>query len=235
MNNIINKTTLSIAGAAILALSILIGWNQHTKLTTARAELESSQVLYSFVVKEKQRVDSMINFYAHSVNRKDSIISTQSKENYKYINRIDSLEKHLAKVKNNVDSIKTDSSYAYLNTVMPKKAEQKYGFDSTQVKTIHRTFLERDELRNINLDYAFTTGSLVSSNMVLNSQITDLKSLVDSHIDRESILQKEKDACKAEQDGILKSNKQIKRQRNIVIGGVILTATIIIIKSIATK
>jgi hypothetical protein len=225
-------TTMAVALAATIVISALIFSNMRSKLSTVRSELASSKVMYSLVVAEKHRLDSLIGLYTHSIALRDNVIAIKDREIQKQVSRIVALENNMKQIQLDMAKITADSSYKYLNKVMPIVAEQNYGFDSTQVKTIHRTFLERDELRNINLEYSITTGVLLSTSMLKDAQITDLKSLIDLHLSKEAILRKERESDKVAIEDLNKNIKQQKRQKNWLIGGVAGVATVIIIKSI---
>lgn len=229
----LNTTTLIIGLVVALSISILIGMKINSRLTEASYHIQSLEMLKSALTKERQRLDSLIGFYQYSITLRDTIIAQKGREISRQISRIVVLENNFKKIQSDIDKITADSSYNYLNTIMPKQSEQKYGFDSIQVKTIHRTFLERDELRNINLEYSFATGNLLTAIHLRDAQIQDLRSLNDAYISKEAIMRKDQEFDKETIDGLNKSLKQQKRQKNWIIGGAAGAATIIIIKSIA--
>jgi hypothetical protein len=228
----INKYTLTVAGIALLAISVLVNMNMRSKLSTVRSELASSKVIYSLVLKEKMRLDSLISFYKHSVNLRDSVIAIKDREISKQIANIVNLENRLKGLQSDLATVTADSSYKYINRRVIPVAEQKYKLDSVQVKTIHYTFLERDQLVNLNLKNSLVIGELLNSSKLKDSQIKDLNELNSLMLSKEAILREEQESNKVAIEGLNKVVKQQKRQKNVIIGGAVGVATVIIIKSI---
>jgi hypothetical protein len=230
------NSTLYAIGATLVAavvISVLVAMNINAKLSAVRSELASSKVMYSLVVKEKMRLDSLIGFYTHSVALRDSVIAIKDREITKQVASIVALENRLKGLQVELSNVTADSSYKFINERIVPTAEQKYGFDSIQVKTIHYTFLERDQLTYLNLKNSLVIGDLLSASKLKDSQIRDLNELNSLMLSKEAILKKEQESNKVAIEGLNDNIKQQKRQKNWLIGGVAGVATIIIIKSLA--
>jgi hypothetical protein len=232
LNKYINKYTITVAGIALLVISILINMNMRSKLSAVRSELASSKVMYTLVETEKLRLDSLIGSYKRSVTLRDSIITLKDKYISKQVANIALLENNLKNLYATLDKVTADSSYKYINQRIVPVAEKKYGFDSIQVKGIHYTFLERDDLFNLNLNNSRVIGDLLGSTHMKDLQITDLKNLNSAYLSKEAILRKEQESNQVVIEGLNQTVKQQQRQKNIILGGAVGVATIIIIKSI---
>lgn len=227
------KHYLAIGLCIVLAISIGIGMNLRSKLSIERSKVASLEVTNTLITNEKHRLDSLIGFYAYSVQVRDSVIAQKNRLIQQQVADIIELENSLNQLHSNMDQITADSSYKYINERIIPTSEKKYGFDSTQVKTIHYTFLERDQLTYLNLKNSLVIGDLLHNAKLKDLQIRDLKDLTSLHISKEAILRKEYESKQVEVEGLSKANKQLKRQKNWIIGGAAGVATIIIIKSIA--
>jgi hypothetical protein len=227
------KHYVAIGMVIALGLSIAIGMNLRSKLLIERSKVAALEVTNTLIAKEKQRLDSLIGFYAYSVQIRDSAIAKKDRQIQHQVSDIVALENALKGLQGTLAKVSADSSYKYINQRVIPTSELKYKFDSTQVKTIHYTFLERDQLTYLNLKNSLVIGDLLQNAKLKDLQIKDLKDLNSLHISKEAILRKEYESKEIEVEGLGKANKQLKRQKNWIIGGAAGVATIIIIKSIA--
>ena len=229
----LTKNTLLMVLVVFSSVAIYTGFNLRSKLLLTRSELLSSKSLYSIVEKEKSRLDSLARVYVQSIKDRDVIIRDKEK-------KIAGQEKIIAvlkdSLKHNLDDVSTvtvDSSYKYINQRVKPIAEQKYPFDSLQVKTIHYTFVERDGLFNITkgLDSLVVDLRLLSSTK--DNQILELNSLNNVYISQKDILKKENEAYKIQVVGLNKAVKQQKLLKTLSNGTALGFAGYIIIHSLA--
>jgi hypothetical protein len=225
--------------ALIAGLVILIGigsWsfiNMRSKLDATRSELLASKSLYSIILKEKQRLDSLELVYKHSIEIRDAEIAKKTKEIFEQDRQIDILRGSLADALDEVQQVTANNSYKYINLRIPPVAELKFPFDSTQVKKIHFTFIERDGLFNINNKLDSLVIDLKQMSLIKDNQILELKNLNYVYLSQREICNKESNAYKVEITGLNKSVKKQKFLKNtagaVAVGavGVIILHTII--------
>jgi hypothetical protein len=207
-----NKIVMYGVVALLLCGATYSYMNTRAKLAAVRSELLSSQVLNSIIEAEKHRLDSLIGFYRRSVLERDSVIKNRDKKISKQIANIVLLEGNLQNALAELNKVPADSSYSYINLRVKPTSELKYKFDSTQVKKIHYTFLERDGLARTNLAYSYTTGDLLRNSMLKDKQISELNSLTNIYLQKGDLCKKENEAYIIEIDGL---NKDVKKQKLI--------------------
>lgn len=186
--------------------------NTRAKLAAVRSELLSSQMLNSIIEMEKHRLDSLIGVYKHSIAERDATIAIKDKNISRQMANIVLLENNLKNILAEQVKVVADSSYGYINERIKPVAELKYKFDSIQVKAIHYTFLERDGFAKTNLAYSYATSDLLQNSRLKDKQITELKSLNNTYLQKGDIYKKEREAYVIEIEGL---NKSVKKQKFI--------------------
>jgi hypothetical protein len=141
----------------------------------------------------------------------DTIIARKDRDIVKRDKEISLLRGSLAHALIDVQALRADSSYAYINRRIPPTSELKYPFDSTQVKTFHYTFIERDGLFNINNSLYGLVDNLKQTSLFKDDQINNLRSLNSVYLSENEICKKEGDAYKTEVKALNKNVKQQKR------------------------
>ena len=204
-------TTLAVVLTIVSAVGIYAAWNAHSNLQLAKAELAASKSLYSLVEKEKHRLDSLATYYKKSIIMMDTVIARKDRDIVKRDKEISLLRGSLAHALIDVQALRADSSYAYINRRIPATSELKYPFDSTQVKTIHYTFVERDGLFNINNNLYGLVDNLKQSSLNKDEQINNLRTLNGVYLSENEICKKENGSYKTEIVGLNKNVKQQKR------------------------
>lgn len=207
-----NNIVFGIIAGLLLTAAGLFTYNAYTKVAKLRSDLKASNTLYSIVVKEKQRLDSLIVVYNDRIAERDSIILSERLKQEEQQAEIKRLREGLANALQEVAEVKADSSYKYIQYRVKPTSELIYPFDSTQVKVIHYTFIERDGLLGLNNSLDSLNFGLLNSIDLMSNQIIDLKSLVKAHEDKESIILTENEAYKIEVVGL---NKDVKRQKAV--------------------
>jgi hypothetical protein len=224
--------------AVIVALVVLLGvgvnytLNTKAKLDLTRSELSASQALNSLIGNEVLRLDSLEKALNKQVKERDVQLAIKDKKIAQQYVQIGSLKDSLKHTLTDVAQLTADSSYRYINARIKPVTELKYPFDSTQVKTIHYTFLERDGLFTLNgkQEGLITDLRLVSS--IKDNQIVELKSLNSVYIGQRDICKIQNDAYTIQIKGL---NKNITKQKTLkFIGGgtTVGLAAYIIIRSI---
>ena len=229
------KTTLTIALVAVVGLGIYINYNMRSKLAAARSELLSSQALYSIVEKEKVRLDSLVIVYTASIKNMDERIAIKDKQiaaQYKAIHVLqDSIKNTLADVQN----VTADSSYKYINLRLPPVAPLVFPFDSTQVKAIHYTLLERDGLFEVSAKQETLITDFKITSSLKDLQILDLKGLNNIYVAKENIYKKESEAYQIQIQSLNKTVKQQKFLKTVSNSAVVGLAGYLIIHSIVAN
>jgi hypothetical protein len=199
-----NKTALIVGAALVVAGLVWSAISTRNKLADARAELETVKTSYSYVVKEKARLDSLIGFYKYSVTLRDTTLAKKQRELDEKDAKLSWLRRSLAGALTDVKKLTADSSYLYLQTRMPSTSEKTYPFDSLQVKTIHYTFIEHDGVMVLNDSLTSYNYDLQQLSSIKDNQILDLKSLNNVYIDK-SIL------CEMQKGDYIAANKELKK------------------------
>jgi hypothetical protein len=218
----LTKNSLIIGLAILCAISMYTSCNQRSKLLLTRSELESVQVLNSYVDKERLRLDSLMIVLNKSIKERDVLIAKKDKKiNYQY-QTIALLKDSLKSTLGELASVTADSSYKYINDRVKPIADLKYPFDSIQVKKIHYTFLERDGLFFINGKLDTLVGDLRLSSYIKDNQIGQLKDLNNVYLSKNNLLNSEIQSQKIEITGLTKSNKQQTNAKRVAVttGGV---------------
>lgn len=226
------KVALIAALVLILAGSLYLTCNMKAKLDLTRSELASSQSLYSVIEKEKLRLDSLVIDCNKTIAKKDSLIKANDKRIANQWAAIVKLQDSLKLVLDEQHAVKADSSYKYINWRIPPVTELKYSFDSTQVKSIHYTFLERDGFANLNTDLNNLVSNFKLNSFVKDSQIVELKSLNNVYISKLSICDNEKMSYKNTIEGLNKNVKKQKFFKNTANVAIIGLVSYIVIKAI---
>lgn len=226
-------TNVIIGLVVLSSLVIYTGFNTRAKLSKARSELASANVLNTVIEAEKFRLDSLIFGYKKSIAGRDSVITNRDKKISKQIANITVLENDLKNTLIDVSKVSVDSSYRYINQRIMPKSERKYPFDSIQIKTIHYTFLERDGLLETNLAYKYTTKDLLYDSSLKDVQIQDLKSLNSLYLSKEGILKKTNDAYTIQIEGLNKSVKQQKFIKTLLLPPAAIGVAVVVIKLLA--
>jgi uncharacterized coiled-coil protein SlyX len=227
------QAAITIALVLLLAGSVYMYANTRTKLQLVQSELKASKSLNSIVEKEKIRLDSLAKAYKVTIAERDALIAKNDKRIANQWAAIAKLQDSLRTALAENQEVKADSSYKYINWRIPPITELKYSFDSSQVKRIHYTFLERDGFYGLNLKLNSVVDELKLNSSVKDSQIVELKSLNGVYISKLDICDKEKGAYKTEIEGL---NKNVKKQKffkntaNVAIVGLV---TYIVIHSIS--
>jgi hypothetical protein len=207
-----NPAVLITILVAVLAIGIFINANTRAKLSAAQSELASSKALYSFIAKEKDRLDSqkvVLETHLVSSDSTISIMVLRDKEKDKNIALLqDSLKTNLI----DVGKISADSSYSAINARIPATAPLSFPFDSNQVRKIHYTFVERDGLFKLTATLNGLVVDLKQTTSLKENQIADLNSLVNVYKDKESLYTNENTAYKKEIGDL---NLQVKKQKTL--------------------
>ena len=214
------KQVLTVVLVVLVGVTTYATLNMRSKLLLTRSELLSARALYGIVEKEKSRLDSLVRIYVQSIEQRDAVIVSKDKQIAKQSLEIKVLKDSLKNVLVDIGNVTADSSYKYINDRIPPVAELKYPFDSTQVKNIHYTFIERDGLFNINIKLDGLVANLSQTSQLKDNQINELKSLNTVYISQREIYRRENEAYKIEIAGLDKALKQQKLFKNMAIGGV---------------
>ena len=204
MDVTINKTVL-IVGAIVIAAGLL--WSAisvRNKLHEARYELETLKSSYTYVAKEKARLDSLIGFYQYSVTLRDTTIAKKQREIAEKDAKLSWLRRSLEGALTDVKKLTADSSYSYLQNRMPSTADKTYPFDSLQVKTIHYTFIEHDGWGIIKDSLTTFNYDLQQLSSIKDNQILDLKGLNNVYINKFNL-------CEAQNGDYITANKELKK------------------------
>jgi len=220
---------LAIALGAIIVASIFVYSNMRSELSVVRSELASAKVAYSIVEQEKHRLDSLATLYKHSIVLRDTSIAIKVREVDSLSKRANWLSRTLANALVDVKKLRADSSYAYINRRIPHTSALTYPFDSTQVKEIHYTFVERDGLFTINDNLSRLVDTLKIESFTQVNEINDLKSLNDVYLKQTDICKKENGAYKDEVKTLNKDNKHQRLFKNVSNGAVVGLAIILLI------
>lgn len=209
-----NITKASVIVALILLLGLGVNYtiNTKAKLDLTRSELAASQTLNSLIGKEIMRLDSLEKALKKQIAERDIQISIKDKKIAQQYVQINSLKDSLKHTLTDVAQLTADSSYRYINARVKPVTELKYPFDSTQVKTIHYTFLERDGLFTLNgrQEGLITDLRLVSS--IKDNQILELKNLNSVYIGQRDICKVQNDSYVTQIKGL---NRDIKKQKTM--------------------
>lgn len=132
---LVSKIIGSILGVALVATLIYTNVKVLKQLNTATYE--------NTILSEKHRIaDSINTVYLAKLKENDSLISKLNKD---YLlsklenEKLDSLLKAKA---DSVLTVPADSSYSYLNRMIPPVALKIYNFDSVQVKHLHFVYVQ---------------------------------------------------------------------------------------------
>jgi uncharacterized coiled-coil protein SlyX len=232
LNKIFTKTNFIIAGVVITGLLIMSNVNTRAKLSEARSKQASTEVLLSIVSNEKARLDSLVKVHVGTIKQLDSVIVKQDKKIAKDQKDIAALKDSLKIVQDNVLHVSADSSFSYINLRIPPIAELKYAFDSTQVKTIHYNFLERDGLFILNNKQGLMIQDLTLSSYTKDNQIYELKQLNNVYLGKEAILRKEKEAQSVEITGLHKTINNQKFQKWVTEGTLLGVVGVVVVKAL---
>lgn len=203
--------TVIIVGLGILAsVSMYTVYNSNSKLKLIKSELAATTIMVNTVTKEKARLDSLAKVHVADIASKDGLIASKDREIAKKNARILALEDTLKQDLNEVAEVTADSSYQYINERVKPVTAQLYPFDSTQVKFIHYTLVERDGLYRLNVSKDSLVTELQLSSSMKDNQILSLKSLNNVYINQ-------RDICKSEGEGYIITidglNKALKQQK----------------------
>ena len=188
--------------------------------------------MVTVVEQEKRRLDSLIIVYKASIAERDKELAKRDVKIAQKLSVIKSLQDSLEIVKNNSFLYTVDASYDYLNNRIPPVTEQKYRFDSTQVKLMHYSFLERDGLFLLNTKKGLVIEELNLSSFIKDNQIVELKDLNLVYLKKEAILNKEKQAQAVEIESLQKVIRKQKTQKLVSSGLLVGTVGIIVVKAL---
>ena len=210
-----NKTTLIMALAVLAGVSLYTSFNVRSKYNLTQTQLEASRYVYSIVVKERNRLDSLSNAYKNSIKLRDAVIELKEEEIVKQNTEIASLRKSLSNTLDEASNVNADSSYNYINFRVPSTSPKLYPFDSTQVKAIHYTFLERDGYFNISTGLDSLVTNLKRMSFIKDNQIVELKSLNSVYLQEKFLCENEKGSYQIENAGLKKEAKRQKTMKNV--------------------
>jgi hypothetical protein len=230
----VTKSAVTVGLVVLLCAGGYGLYNMSSKLSAVRSELLASKSLYSIIEAEKRRLDSLVVVYKGSIDLRDKIITVKDAEIRQQNINIDVLRYRLDEALAANAVVTPDSSYRYINKRVKATSEQVYKFDTTQVKNIHYTYIERDGLFSLNKKYVLIIQDLSLSSSLKDSQITDLKNLNNVYLSKGDMCRKENEAYVVEIDGLNKSVKQQKFMKNVGIGAAVGLVTYIII-NLVTK
>lgn len=225
-------TTLGVVLAIVTTFGLYTIFNTRAKLKLVEAELTSKTAMYDIVAKEKARLDSLATFYMQSIALRDTAIARKDRQVAELDKENLSLRHNLASALIDVKKLRADSSYAYINRRIPPTSELKYPFDSTQVKQIHYTFVERDGCFEINDNLTRLVDTLKIASFVKSNQIDDLKSLNDVYLRQNEMCKQENGAYKDEVKALNKDNKHQRIFKNISNGTVIGLLVVLLITAL---
>ena len=210
MSVTLNKTVLAIGAVLIVAGLIWSTISTRIELTNTRYELELAKASYSYMAREKARLDSIMGFYQYSVAIRDTAIAINTREINKKDAEIVLLRKRLSNTLINAAKETADSSYKNIQERVPATSEQNYKFDSLQVKAIYYTFVERDGLKVLSDSLTSYNYDLQQLSLLKDNQIMDLKSLNNVYVDKLSLCEMKSAAYISENKGLTKDAKKQK-------------------------
>jgi hypothetical protein len=221
--------------ASIIAVAVLlIGTAMHTsKISSLKGELSEAVIKNTIIEKEKQRLDSLAKVYISNISVRDSVIKEQEKKIKENDILITSLKDSLKSVIDTANKITATESYSYINNRIKPIAEQKFKFDSVQVKYIHINLLERDGFKLLNSQLEVSLSDLKQLSYTKDNQIAELKNLASVYVSRIDIMRVEDDAKRKHIEQLSKDlRKQIffKKVSNVAVAGL---AGYIIINSLS--
>jgi hypothetical protein len=206
----LNTTTIIVGLAILFGVACYIGLNQHSKLVAERSALASQQQLNSIIAAEKHRLDSLATVYLKDIKYRDQVIASKDKQIADENTNLAILQDSVKHVLAGLTNVTADSSYSYISKRIKPTSPLKYPFDSTQVKGIHFTLLERDGLTLVNTRLNLLVADLKQVSLLKDNQIVELKDLNNVYVSKESICEKEKTGYQIE---IKDLNKQLKLQK----------------------
>ena len=222
-------TTLTVALVAAIFIGAYSIFSTRSQLKLVQSELAAANLRYGIVEKEKARLDSLATFYIKSIGIRDTALAIKQREIDSKSKEIYLLRHKLADALIDVSKLRADSSYAYINRRIPATSELKYPFDSTQVKQIHYTFVERDGLQGMNIAMDSLIANLTHISYSKDSQMNELRSLNEVYLSQNEICKSENDSYKGEVKALTKENKHQRVFKNISNGAVIGLIIVILI------
>lgn len=223
-----NMTTLVMSLAILAGVSLYTMFNVRSKYQLQQAQLESTKYMYNIVLKERNRLDSLKTFYINSITLRDSSIAFRERELGKKDTEIASLRKSLSNALAEASTTTASESYTYINNRIPATAPKIYPFDSTQVKTIHKTFLERDGYISISVGLDSLVKNLKLLSFTKDNQIGELKSLNNVYLQEKQLCEGEKGSVQIENQGLKKEAKHQKNMKTVSNVGILGLIVVII-------
>ena len=146
------KVNWTLIGILSVVIIILVGINKCTlnKVKQKTETITTINVENSYLKKDKRILQDSLTkeTIARKALQQASIGIIKDRD--KYINENKILRQHLSNIVDLVNNIPADSSYAFLDVIAyPFNGEKKYPFNEPQVKAIHTTYLEHDQLGKI--------------------------------------------------------------------------------------
>lgn len=211
-----------IAGCVLVGFLVYAGVSMANKITEYRNVNNNLESILDFNERQRHVLDSMVVQLNRSISERDSMIAIRDKQIYQHERTIESLRAALKTALSQLEQTTADASYKYINLRIPPVAELKFRFDSTQVKTIHYIFIERDGLFDISNRQAKLISELNFSSLTKDNQIAELKSLNNVYVRKQDLMQLERDLYYNQSTSLTKQVKQQKfLKRAGFLGGIV--------------